>query len=188
VRREKEKEFLLAFYIYGCAHHYQDSLIYNDQFRLVANPFMDPDFLDMAAAADYISFNRPSGVYNLLWASLFQVNLTHLLLPELSDIPYSKRGFYSANDLTGNRLRYLLKRAAGIGRRQSFPPNFRYGEWMKDFVSEQLTALSPVVVPLFRMNEISRRLQQVTSNLTEREWHYYTNPLNLGKIFNHEKA
>ncbi|HCM59960.1 MAG TPA: hypothetical protein DIS74_06240 [Bacteroidales bacterium] len=188
LRQEKEKEFLLSFFIYGCAHHYQDSLIYSSQFRQVVNPFMDPDFLEMAAASDYISFNRSGRFSNLLRASLFQVQLTHLLLPELSDIPYSKRGFYTANDLTGNRLKYLLGRFAGMWRQHSYPPNFRYGEWMKDFAGDQLSALSPAVAPLFKVNEITHRLNQVTTSLSEREWHYYTNPLNLGKIFSNEKT
>ena len=188
LRKEKEKEFLLSFYIYGCAHHYQDSLIYSSLFRQVVNPFMDPDFLEMAAASDYISFNHSDGLYNLLWASLFQVRLTHLLLPELSDIPYSKRGFYTANDVTGNRMKYLLGRAAGISKRHSYPPSFSYGDWMRDFAGIQLSDLSPVVAPLFKVNEITHRLHQVTTNLNEREWHYYTNPLNLGKIFTNEKA
>jgi hypothetical protein len=188
LRHDKEKEFLLSFYIYGCAHHYQDSLIYSSQFRQVVNPFMDPDFLEMAADSDYISFNRSNGFFNLLWASLFQVRLTHLLLPELSDIPYNKRGFYTAKDVTGNRLRYLIGRAAGIRKRHSCPPNFSYGDWMKDFAASQLSALSPVIAPLFKVDEITRRLHQVTANLNEREWHYFTNPINLGKIFTNEKA
>ena len=188
LRKEKEKEFLLSFYIYGCAHHYQDSLIYSSHFRQVVNPFMDPDFLEMAAASEYISFNRKNIIHNLLWASLFQVQLTHLLLPALSDIPYSKKGFYTANDVTGNPMRYLFVRAAGMSKRHSYPSNLRYGNWMKDFAADQLPALSPAIAPLFKMDEIRNRLQHVTTNLSEREWHYFTNPINLGKIFTNEKA
>jgi hypothetical protein len=183
LRQRKEREFLLAFYVYGCAHHYQDSHIYMNTFNNAVNPYMDIDFLNMIATTDFVSYRHHGSIYNTLWASQFQVRLTHLLLPGLSDIPYNKVGFYTANDLTRNRLKYISKRALALKLQKSFPPNFRYGDWMKEFVSDQLDCISPVVESLFMVKEISARLKKVTSDLSEKEWHYYTNPINLSQVF-----
>lgn len=183
LRRKREREFLLAFYIYGSAHHYQDAYIYMSLFGRAVSPFMDIDFLNMIASSDFVSFRHPGGVYNMLWASRFQVMLTHHLLPELSDIPYNKKGFYTADDMAGGSIKYMVRRAAVIKRRDTFPANFIYGAWMKQFVQDQMKCLSPVVAPLFNTVDITQRLNKITSVLNEKQWHYFTNPINLSQIF-----
>ena len=179
----KEKEFRLAHYIYGCAHHYQDTRIFTQFFRKVANPFMDPDFLEMIAASGDICFRRSFRLRNMLWPSQFQVIVTDNLLPEVSDIPYGKRGLFTASDLIRRPHRYLGKRILSLTGQRRFPPSFRHGEWMKEFVGEELHHLSPEVSALFRVKEITERLAVAPAGMSEKEWHYFTNPVNLSQIF-----
>ena len=181
--QKKEKEFRLAHYIYGCAHHYQDTRIFSLVFRKVANPFMDPDFLEMIAASGDISFKRSGRLGNVLWPSRFQVMITHKLLPAVSDIPYGKRGLYTAGDLVEKPHLYFMKRLKALTRERTYPSSFRHGEWMKEFVSRELQQLSPVVSGLFRVKEISVSLRNTDPGMSEKQWHYFTNPVNLSQIF-----
>ena len=148
-----------------------------------ANPFMDPDFLEMIAASGDICFRRSFRLRNMLWPSQFQVIVTDNLLPEVSDIPYGKRGLFTASDLIRRPHRYLGKRILSLTGQRRFPPSFRHGEWMKEFVGEELHHLSPEVSALFRVKEITERLAVAPAGMSEKEWHYFTNPVNLSQIF-----
>jgi len=179
----KEREFRLAHYIYGCSHHYQDTRIFSRVFRKVASPFMDQDFLEMIASSGDICFRRSGMLINLFRPSHFQVMVTHRLLPEVSDIPYGKRGLFTAGDLVEKPYRYFGKRLSSVIRPGSFPPSFRHGDWMKEFVRGELNQLSPEVSALFNVNEIAGRLLNAPAGMSEKGWHYFTNPVNLSQIF-----
>jgi len=180
--KKDKKEFLLAFYIYGCAHHLQDSMIYMNQFNYVVNPFMDIDFLEMISGSNYVSFNHKKGIYNWLWAPEFQVSLTHILLPEISDIPYNKRGYFTANNFCDNRISYFKKRMSGILSGTKYPSNFQYDKWMQEFVQEQFSNLSSTIASVFFVDKIIRDLNKSPEITTEKYWHNYTNPINLNQI------
>jgi len=180
---KKEREFRLAHYIYGCSHHYQDTRIFSKVFKKVASPFMDPDFLEMIVSSGDICFRRSSMLINLFRPSYFQVMVTHRLLPEVSDISYGKRALFTAGDLVDKPYRYIGKRFRSVIRQKRFSPSFRHGEWMKEFVNGELQQLSPEISSLFNVNEITGRLQNVPAEMSEKGWHYFTNPVNLSQIF-----
>ena len=120
---------------------------------------------------------------NLFRPSYFQVMVTHRLLPEVSDISYGKRGLFTAGDLVDKPYRYIGKRFRSVIRQKRFSPSFRHGEWMKEFVNGELQQLSPEISSLFNVNEITGRLQNVPAEMSEKGWHYFTNPVNLSQIF-----
>ena len=144
---------------------------------------MDPDFLEMIAASGDICFRRSASLRNLLWPSRFQVMITQKLMPAVSDIPYGKRGLYTAIDLTEKPHQYFIKRLRSLAGQKRYPPSFIYGEWMKEFVRREFDQLSPEVSGLFRVKEINERLLGTAAGMSEKQWHYYTNPVNLSQIF-----
>lgn len=178
-KKDSLRRFLLAFYIYGSAHHYQDTAVYNSEFSYVFNPFMDIDFLEMIARSPFISFNHNRRLHNLLWASRFQVMITHMLLPQVSDVQYNKKGRYTASDMCERKANYITRRLKSTLKEKKYPPNFSYGEWMYDFVFGQYKDLHPAVEELFDKTALMTELSKGKLITIEKEWHRFTNPINL---------
>jgi hypothetical protein len=179
VKNKRQRKFLFAFHIYGSSHHLQDSLIYMNNFKYLVNPFMDIDFLEMLAESSYISYKRKCISERLLYPTYFQVKLTKILLPGISDIPYNKRGFYTADDLTGPLLNYTLKRFRGYFSKLPRPANFEYNDAFHDYCVEEFGKLNQHIKYIFDYKKLRDKLLNSSSLRSEKDWHLYTNPINL---------
>ena len=131
---KKEREFLYAFYLYGSAHHYQDSAVFSNQVKYLVNPFMDIDFLELLSHSSFLSVNKPGmGFKDKLFSSKLQIAITDLLAPQLSDITYAKKGQYTAKEFLGNPIIYLINSFIRNVIRKQYPYNFPYGNWFRTF-------------------------------------------------------
>lgn len=181
----KEKKFIYTFYFYGCSHHTQDANVFGKYFKYVVNPFMDIDFLEMLSEYDKWYLNKKINITNRFFHSELFVAVTDLLSPELSGIPYAKKGSYTAHDLLRNKRQYLIKRMLYLVTRdrEKYPQNFPIGEWMSDFCNKYLKSISSEISDIFNIDFIMAQLE-ATKNITKEEsWHMITNPLNIDLIY-----
>ena len=167
----------------GCLHDTQDTNIFGHNIKYTVNPFMDEDFLTLIFASKHSMMhknNKKSNIFNRINQSSFHINVTHQLAPQLSDIEYAKRGYYSANEYLGNNILLALKRVMRYKiASKKFPSSFTYNSWMNDFVKETIGNFSNSTKDLsFLRNEF---IQNDIENQTFSEgfWHKYTNLINI---------
>jgi len=180
----KQKIFVLTYLYYGATHHTQDAQIFNTVLNRGMNPYMDIDFLEALSSSEFWYLNKRNRIYRKLFHSKPMVLLTHSLCPKLSDIPYAKKGEYSANDLLGNPFIYLIKRLirklASI--RKKSPPNFPMGDWLFQFCLNEVNSIHNGVDRLFENGFLNESLLALKNKKQEKDWHLITNPINLSLI------
>lgn len=180
---KKEREFLYAFYIYGSAHHYQDSQIFQSQVKYLVNPFMDIDFLELISHSSYLSVNNDDSLFlGKLYSSKFQVGITDSLAPQLSDIPYAKKGQYTASDFLGNPIVFMIRRVFRNRRKNTFPSNFPYDIWFKTFCLVEFEKIHPLIDEIFQVQDLVETVKELTNNSNEKDLHLISNPINLNRI------
>jgi hypothetical protein len=180
-KNNRRMKFLLTYYHYGCGHHTQDSFIFNYHCKHVVNPFMDIDFLEKISSSDFWYLNKRRNLFGKIFHSRLYIEMTDKLAPELSDVPYAKRGQYTANEMINKPLFYLLKRFKYIVFRtgNQYPSSFPMDTWLYDFSKEQLDFLHPDIKKLFFNDILLARLEIIKSRTKEEQWHPVTNPINL---------
>lgn len=179
----KDREFYYLFNVIGSAHDWQDSTIFASKIKYLVNPFMDIDFLEILFSSKYSMMNKDNSADNFFKKLLypeFVVNLTHILAPQLSNIPYAKKGFYSNNEFLSNFTVYFMKRIWRYKLKSHFPKNFPYQIWMKYFVQEQLKELHQDISSFINIENLLKNLDLETGISTEEGyWHKFTNPINI---------
>lgn len=176
-----EQDFIFLYLFYGCAHHTQESRILGSFFAYPVNLFMDVDFLEMLAGSRKWYLNN-TRAYNRLTNSEFLVAITHNLAPQLSFVPYGKKGQYTADDMLNHKLGYTLKRLRYLFKkeRNQYPPGFKLGAWMTAFAREQLGSLESVLQLMFDMQSLSSQIPVLDYKAGEYQWQVLSNPINLG--------
>ncbi|APF20141.1 hypothetical protein Calab_0559 [Caldithrix abyssi DSM 13497] len=176
------REFYFLFYVLGAVHVYQDSHIFSSKIKFLVNPFMDVDFLELLFSSPYSMLHKNNSEDNFhrkLKYPEFAVNINYLLAPELSQIPYAKKGFYSDEEYLSNKIVYILKRLWRYRSKYKYPQNFPYGIWMKEFVETQLIDLHPYVKEIIKSGLLIEKLEKDRHLTTEGYWHRFTNPINI---------
>jgi hypothetical protein len=180
-----ERKFIFTYYYYACTHHSQDANLYGLNFKYVVNPFMDIDFLEMLSTYQGWYLNHNSNLISRVFQSELIVGITHQLAPSLSNIPYAKKGRYTANDLLRGKLRYLIGRAISIikTRGSSHPQNFPMGLWLYEFCRAWLKNSPPAIKYFIDQNQLLKELELTKERTTEEAWHCITNVVNLSILY-----
>jgi len=177
-----EREFLYVFEIVGGMHDFQDISIFQSKVRYSVNPFMDIDFLQQLIPSPFGMLSRNNSadknISRLSYADL-HVNITHNLAPQLSNIPYSKKGYYTANEFLGNKYLLAIKRLIRYKKNTKFPQNFPYSEWIKTFSLETISQRKNYFTDLFDQKSYLKELVRAPVIPTEGFWHRYTNMANI---------
>lgn len=186
---EAEKKFVYTYLFYGCSHHTQDSNVFGHHIRYVVNPFMDIDFLELIAGYEKWYLNRKPSFFHKAFHSSLLVGITDYLAPELSVIPYAKKGAYSANELLNHKFKYIFKRLSHFIRKDGnqYPPNFPMGPWLYAFCVNELSKLNDELVELYDFKMLKRQLESVKAKTNEESWHIVTNPINVNLNYEYYK-
>lgn len=182
----RERDFVLLYLFYGCAHHSQEARVLGHIYQYPVHMFMDVDFLQLlASSADWYPNNAKT--YNRLTHSRFMVSLTHLLAPQLSRVPYGKRGQYNAEDMLFKPLLYLLKRLRYlvIKERKLYPAGFIVGRWMHEFCGLRLDKMSAYLDELYDLAQLKAKNELYASGTDEYSWQIISNPINIGMVHEH---
>lgn len=185
----KKQKFIYTYLFYGCSHHVQDANVFENHFKYVVNPYMDPDFIELLS--DYKRWyanNKQSSLVKFFHSELL-IKITDSLAPILSDIPYAKKGMYSAFDILNHRLLYIIKRISYIIKKDisRYPPNFPMGEWLYLFCVNKLNQIPKELHDIFDIDFLKMQLTNVRNKKNEADWHIITNPINLSLIYEYFK-
>ena len=187
--KKLEKNFIYGYLYYGGCHHVQDSTLFSSKIKYLFNPFMDIDFLEALSKSKHWYLNQSDSVFKKIFHSIFLVGITDCLSPELSNVPYAKRGQYTANDLMKNKFKYLINRFLYYIKKdkEQYPSNFPMGNWLYKFADEQLNNISSEVLEIFDLKLLQEKLETVKSKTQEEYWHIITNPINIILNYEHYK-
>lgn len=177
-----DREFYYNFNVVGSMHDYQDTRLFNAKVKYAVNPFMDIDFLEMLFSSKYSMLkknNASDPFYKKILYPEFHVRISHILAPELSKIRYSKKAYYTNEEYIGNKAVYYLKRMYRGVKKVSYPQSFPYGDWMREFVEDELQNTHDALWEVFDKPKIFNDLAVGNFNTMEKSWHKYTNIINL---------
>lgn len=177
----KGRKFIYTYLFYGCAHHSQDSNVFGGHFSYVINPFMDIDFLEYVSLDRRWYLNRLFSGFSRYFHSLLLVGITDYLAKELSDIPYAKKGAYTADDLLRHKVRYVMKRLSFFlnSNTDKYPSNFPMGLWLYEYCREQLETFKGELGDIFNLPYLKEQAELLKHKTTEQPWHLITNPVNI---------
>ncbi len=181
----KTRKISTLFHLVGSMHDWQDTTIFNSKVKYVINPFMDIDFLEKLYSSNYSFIDvRRNFLYDKIRIdrSDFHIGITNYLAENLSGIEYAKRGHYNAKEyLKNNPILLTTKRLIRLKKDKEYPQNFPYGQWVKEYIVEQIKkAREEDSTSLFDWNKLLDSIkQEKKTSFTEKELHYYTNPINI---------
>ncbi len=177
------REFLFVYNIVGSVHDTQDTNIFGSKIKYTVNPYMDIDFLEIVFSTEHSMLFKNNSSQNPLSRinqSDLHINITNILALDLSNIPYAKNGYYTANEYLGNRLVYIAKRFNRIYlKRKKYPQSFTYRDWTLEFVKNMVSNLSKEIKPLLNEKSYTFDLNHKNHLNTESYWHRFTNLINI---------
>ena len=181
-----ESKFIYTYYYYGAVHHTQDSNIFAHYLKNVVNPFMDIDFIEILSKSDFWHLNdRKTKVLKKLFGSYYHVKITDILAPKLSNIPYAKKGQYTAEEMLNNRLKYIYSRGVEYFRSKSnVVQNFPMGTWLYNYCKKELDVLHEDISDIFRPDFCKNKIEEIKEYTSEAKWHDVTNIINLNLNYN----
>ncbi|MBN2285927.1 MAG: hypothetical protein JXI43_05725, partial [Tissierellales bacterium] len=178
--------FHVEYYLDAAVHHTQDMNLYLKNLKYLVCPFMDVDYLEVLFSSPYhMPLNEGDAKKNHImeiWKPNLRLTVTHILAPELSDIEYGKKGYYSANEFFGNKFVILLKRIYRYKFKCKLTPTFAYRDWIPDFVRQSFNNLSEKTKYLLDMDLYQEDLLQTDHGTEEGYWHRFTNWINIDFI------
>lgn len=167
-------------------HHAQNNMLFQKYFKAVVTPFLDIDYLKVLFQSDYHFITKKqhaSRFRRRLENHCFAADLQSILNNSLIEIPYNS-GF-KAKEYRINPI-YAAFRARLRKHFWKFPPNFPLGNWMYEFVLNELSAIScnnSLVNDVFEIPELLQNLTTKDRNIdTETQWLKYTTPVQMNLI------
>ena len=182
-KKRKDREFNRLFYLVGSMHDYQDTAVFSSRIPYVVNPFMDIDFLEMLynSSFSFLSVHNEFLFKKFrLGRSSFHLKITDALAPNLSDIEYSKKGYYSANEyLNTNPFFFNLIRLNRFKQNKQYPASFPYRDWFSQYIEKNLEMMRDTHLP-YNYEQLRLQFQRI-KNIPQNEGglHIFTNPINV---------
>ena len=179
----KEKEFLIAFDIIGSIHDTQDIEIFRKYSDHVICPFMDIDFLEILFNSKFsmLHNNRDSkNLFKQLQGGELQATMIKSFSPKLANIEFASG--YTANELLGNKIIYLMKRLYYKLFKIKSYSTFPYGNWFNPFVLNNIKNIDKRLLSQYNIKQLIQSLNSSKKSNTEGYWHKFTNSINLSNI------
>lgn len=177
------RELKRLYYLVGSMHDTQDISLFNSEIPYVINPFMDLDFLEPFFCSRYSFLSDSSKLADKcrIDRSKFQILVTDRLSPDLSEIEYSKKGYYNAKEyINYNPVILTFLRLTRIKKHKQYPSNFPYGKWFNEYLKDNLTLDNHNSSLPYNCEELIHEAKKVNKmNMTEGELHLFTNPINV---------
>lgn len=188
-RFDKSAEFSLVHRIIGCTHDIQDINVFFTYSKHVVAPYMDLDVMEALFSSPLSLFHNSRHTKNpikRLRGGELQSSVIKKYSPLLASIPFANR--YTANDVLGNRLLYLLKRTLLELTKPANKPTFSYGDWFADLIKHHLFNNEQFgLTNVYNMSAIKETLFNNSHETHEGYWHVYSNPVMLNLYYNNIK-
>jgi hypothetical protein len=176
----KTVEFNLVHNLIGATHDIQDINIFMEYGKQVVAPFMDIDVMEALFTSPFSMFSNTRHTKNpfkRLKGGELQSRLIKEFSPALAEFNFANQ--YSPNDIIGNRLLYVLKRLYLHAFKIKSKPTFTYGNWMKEFVSNEVETNKDYINAFYDYDALTEMLEKQTHLQHEGYWHKFTNPITL---------
>lgn len=185
------RKFLSLTHLTAHLHDAQDVNLYESVMKEVYTPFLDIDYLETLFSSGF-TFNNKEAIKNpflrRIQNPVYGAKFIHATYPPLLKFKYS--GEHKPSEVLYNK--YLAAFLKGIRQKLSnkYPQNFPLGNWMADFVKENLPECRNYasICEVFDINRLMQDFQNEKHQPIEAYWLKYTNPIMMRFIleeFNH---
>lgn len=191
----KERQFYGMFEI-GIAHHSQDIFLAQKYFNFIYPFFIDIDFLESLFRSEYSFFYTDNKAVNLLNRyKLFEFNLNiqHILFPEMDHIPFGKRGSYNTKEFLNGKLYWTIaKTLRYLVQRQKYPVTYSYGQPFISFLIKLLNELNAdknhALHTFFDVSLALSALKEMNGDFGEGAMRKFSNIVHLYLLMNNSKG
>jgi len=175
-----QRKMAALSYITAHLHDAQDIILYQYPMKYVFTPFLDIDYLELLFSSPF-SFNNKEIISNKLKRRvqnpIYCSNFIKEAYPPLGSYKYS--GEHKPNEVLFNP--YYAAFIKGIRQKfhKKYPPNFPLGDWMVEFVKEELPKCLDykLINNTFNINVLYNYINSQAIIPKEAFWLKYTNPI-----------
>ena len=179
---KKMRQFYSLFEI-GIQHHVQDVSLSGRLIKYSIPFFMDIDFLELLFQSRYSFFyndNKSKNLLNRYKLYEFNLNVQHILYPELDELPFAKKGSYNTKDYLKGKyywsfmkaLRYF---AENRNYAQTFQYNLEYVIFLKKWLLQISNDKSSVIHNIYDIPKALKSLDESPIKTEEKYYHRYSN-------------
>lgn len=183
---DKQTEFNLVHNLIGSTHDIQDINLFMEHANYVIAPFMDIDVMEALFSSNLSLFSNnrhTKNPFRRLRGGELQCGMIKHFTPDLADINFANQ--YSANDVLGNRFRYVIKRIYLHSLKIKSKPTFVYSDWFLPFVKKEMDEIDPVFNEFYDIQLMRSNFLSANHQTHEGYWHKYTNPITLNRYYKH---
>ncbi|MFB6340641.1 hypothetical protein ACE1ET_02910 [Saccharicrinis sp. FJH62] len=188
------KQFHGLFEI-GIPHHAQDIFISSNYFSYTYPFFLDIDLLEDLFYGNFNLFHTDNTTKNpfkryALYA--YNLNIQHLLFPQMDQVPFGKRGSYNTREyLRGSFYWSVIKTIRFFTERKTYPPSINYDETFRQFLLQWLNQINSdrnsELHMSFNIEEAISELSLISGTTQEGILHKYSNIVMLYMQLNYYK-
>ncbi len=183
---KQEQQFYGLFEL-GVPHHGQDIFLAGLFFEYVYPFFLDIDFLELLFRSRFSFLYKNNKSKNLLTRYElynFNLNIQHILCPEIDIVPFGKRGSYNTKEYLRGRIYWsLVKSARYFMQSQKYPPSFSYDQSYRNYLLNILMQLqndkTNVLNLYFDTDKAIKEIKEIKGKNQESELHKYSNIVQL---------
>jgi hypothetical protein len=191
----KERQFYGIFEI-GIPHHSQDISLAGKYFSYVYPFYIDIDFLEKLFSSRFSFLYADNKSYNLISRyKLFEFNLNvqHLLHPQMDDVPFGKRGTYNTREFLRGRYQWAaVKTTRYILERHRYPATYTYGVSFRNFLLGHLLELESerghILNEYYNVPGSIAKLRSITGETGERPMQPFSNIVMLYRFMKLHRA
>lgn len=183
----KQEQQFYGLFEMGVPHHGQDIFLAGLFFEYVYPFFLDIDFLELLFRSRF-SFlyqnNKSKNILTRYELYKFNLNIQHIIYPELDVVPFGKRGSYNTKEFLRGRIYWsLVKSARYFLQFQKYPPSFSYDQSFRNFLLNILSQLqhdkANVLNHYFDTDKAIKDLHEIKGKNHESELHRFSNIVQL---------
>ena len=164
---QKTNEFNVTFNYLINIHHAQDILLADKFFNYVYPIFLDDEvieFIFQTGNTFYHNYQKEHNISNSIRSHKLYCELINILSPELSGLPFGKRGYFTVNEHLHNssKILYMKRALRYLTEKRKYPPNFSYGTWFNTYIEAAFNSMArnPALQELFSSKEIGKQLKE----------------------------
>ncbi len=145
--------------------------------------YLDIDLIEFMFSTRYNFIYTGAGTkFNSFQSQKLFSDLISDLSPQISKIPFSKRGYYSPWELSRNPMPVLyIKRIYRFLLKNNIASNFVLGDWMHEFIHSYYSFAGTEFGNIFDKKKLIAELDQIECR-TESCWRRFSNPVFVSMI------
>lgn len=174
------RKFNSLSYITAHLHDAQDINLYRSAMKEVYTPFLDIEYLEALFSSSF-SFNNKEKMKSRLLGKIqnpvYSSEFLKVTYPPLLRFRYS--GEHKPSEVLVNKYFAGFIKTIRSKITAKYPPNFPLGNWMKDFVKQNLTACYDfnILKDTYNLDQLMKDLVTSEHSPVESYWLKYTNPI-----------